>query len=71
MVQCSKEYVMEKCPTDGSTLTDWENRPFCSIFAPCPSCGVVWVYSGISTPLENAQDILDPNIPWNKPILAA
>lgn len=61
-----------KCPKDDSTLTEWENRAFCSIFAPCPLCDVVWVYVGdINTPLENAKDVLDPTIPWNKPILAA
>jgi hypothetical protein len=61
---------VEKCPKDGSTLTGWEDRPFCSIFLPCPQCHVVWIYSGINKPLEDARDVLDPAIPWNKPILA-
>lgn len=61
---------MDKCPEDGDTLIGWEDRPFCSIFAPCTTCGVVWVYSGIKTPLENARDVLDAAIPWNKAILA-
>ena len=60
---------MDKCPTDGTKLPGWEDRPFCSIFLPCSQCHVVWVYSGDDA-LEDAQAVLDPAIPWNKPILA-